>query len=177
VQRRFVLAGLASSVALFGCNAPAPVPPKPASRPPLPKKADRVLVMKGARKLLLMAGNRTIKTYTVSLGRTPVGHKQREGDGKTPEGVYTLDYRNPNSQYHRSIHISYPAPADIENARKLGVSPGGEIMIHGLPNGKGWVGREHAQYDWTEGCIAVTNEEMDEIWAMVDDGTQIEIRP
>jgi len=177
VHRRTLLAHLAAGVALFGCSSPAPVPPKPASRPPLPKKADRVLVLKGARKLLLMAGNRTIKTYTVSLGRTPVGHKQREGDGKTPEGVYTLDYRNPQSQYHRSIHISYPAPADVENARKLGVSPGGEIMIHGLPNGKDWIGKEHAQYDWTEGCIAVTNEEMDEIWAMVDDGTQIEIRP
>lgn len=142
----------------------------------MPKKADKVLVLKGARKLYLMAGNRTLRTYTVSLGRTPVGHKEREGDGKTPEGIYTLDYRNPYSQYHRSIHISYPSAADREHARKRGVSPGGEIMIHGLPNGKGWIGEEHAQYDWTEGCIAVTNEEMDEIWSMVDDGTTIEIR-
>ena len=169
---------MAAGVALLGCTPEDTPKPTPVAKPgPLPKKADKVLVMKAARKLYLMAGDRTLRTYTVSLGRTPVGHKQREGDGKTPEGVYTLDYRNPESQFHRSIHISYPRPQDRARAQKLGVSPGGEIMIHGLPNGKGWIGKEHAQYDWTEGCIAVTNEEMDEIWAMVDDGTKIEIRP
>ena len=178
MRRRTILAQLAAGVALLGCSTSPPAPPKPVAKPaPLPKKADRVLVLKGARKLMLMAGDRTIKTYTVSLGRTPVGHKQRQGDGKTPEGVYTLDYRNPNSQYYRSIHISYPRPQDLAHARKLGVSAGGDIMIHGLPNGKGWIGKDHARFDWTEGCIAVTNEEMDEIWAMVDDGTRIEIRP
>ena len=175
MKRRFVLAAMGASVVLFACAPPpAPVVKKPE---PLPKMADKVLVLKGERKLMLKAGDRTLRTYTVSLGRVPVGHKQREGDGKTPEGIYTLDYRNPNSQFHRSIHISYPSPADRESARRRGVPPGGEIMIHGLPNGEGWIGKDHAQYDWTEGCIAVTNEEMDEIWAMVADGTPIEIRP
>ena len=108
-------------------------------------------------------------------GEQGVAHHQ--GDGRTPEGSYRLDWRNPDSRYHRSIHISYPAPEDRARARRLGVSPGGDIMIHGLPNGRGWIGAAHAGYDWTDGCIAVTNAEMDEIWALVDNGTPIEIRP
>ena len=176
MRRRILLAHLIAGIALVGC-APKRLPPKPVAKPKLPDKADRVVVNKAERKLYLMAGDIPLRTYTVSLGRTPVGHKQREGDGKTPEGTYTLISRNPDSQFYRSIRVSYPAPDDRARAQAGGYSPGGDIMIHGLPNGKGWIGKDHAKYDWTEGCIAVTNEEMDEIWAMVADGTKIEIRP
>ncbi|MCP5367199.1 MAG: L,D-transpeptidase family protein [Hyphomicrobiales bacterium] len=158
--------------------AATPVRAGPAEAAPAPvAKADRVLVLKGARKLMLLSHGRTLRAYRVALGRTPEGHKQHQGDGRTPEGSYRLDWRNPDSRYHRSIHISYPAPEDRARARRLGVSPGGDIMIHGLPNGRGWIGAAHAGYDWTDGCIAVTNAEMDEIWALVDNGTPIEIRP
>lgn len=177
MKRRSVLALIGATAVLITCAPPTPEAPVVEDLGPLPKMADRVVVLKGERKLFLMAGDRTLRTYTVSLGQVPVGHKQREGDSKTPEGFYTLDYRNPNSKFHRSLHISYPSPADRESARRRGVSPGGDIMIHGLPNGKGWIGKDHAAYDWTEGCIAVTNEEIQEIWNMVSDGTPIEIRP
>ncbi len=177
MKRRSVIALMGAAAVLITCAPPMPEGPVVQDPGPLPKMADRVLVLKGERKLILMAGDRTLRTYTVSLGQVPVGHKQREGDSKTPEGIYTLDDRNPNSEYHRSLHISYPSPADRESARRRGVSPGGDIMIHGLPNGSGWIGEDHAQYDWTEGCIAVTNEEIQEIWDMVADGTPIEIRP
>lgn len=177
MKRRSLLFSLGAGFLVIGCASPPLKPPVVSKPDPLPKIADRVLVLKSARKLFLLAGDRTLRSYTVSLGQTPIGHKQQEGDSKTPEGFYTLDYRNPDSQFHRSIHISYPSPADRERALRRGVSPGGDIMIHGLPNGKGWIGAEHAKYDWTEGCIAVTNDEMDEIWAMVEDGTPIEIRP
>jgi murein L,D-transpeptidase YafK len=140
-------------------------------------KADRVLVLKKERQLLLLSGGRTLKTYAISLGGDPVGPKRREGDHKTPEGVYVLDRRNPRSRFYKSIHISYPGPQDVDRARQAAVSPGGEIMIHGLPNGYGWVRSAHRLNDWTDGCIAVTNAEMDEIWQAVRDGTPIEIRP
>lgn len=140
-------------------------------------KADKVLVLKGKRRLLLLAKGSVVRSYRIALGRNPRGRKRREGDGRTPEGTYYLDRRNPDSRYFRSIHISYPNQSDIARARARGVSPGGAIMIHGLPDGYGDVGRRHAEMDWTEGCIAVSNEEMLEIWAAVDDGTKIEIRP
>ncbi|MBK0400307.1 L,D-transpeptidase family protein [Limibaculum sp. M0105] len=168
-----VLAGLAALVLLVGCEKPQPdVAPAP-----LPDKADRVVVLKGERELHLLAGSQTLRVYPVALGFAPEGPKRQSGDGRTPEGHYLLDRRNPNSSFYRSIHVSYPGPEDRERARAMGVDPGGDIMIHGLPNGRGWIGADHARFDWTEGCIAVTNTEMDEIWAMVDDGTPIEIRP
>jgi murein L,D-transpeptidase YafK len=147
-----------------------------ANDPPLPPSAmaDKVVVLKSYRKLLLMKGNEVLKTYIVSLG-DPVGPKVRQGDNKTPEGTYVLDRHNANSQYHRSIHISYPNAGDLARARKLGVSPGGELFIHGLPNE--FHGHSEALGDWTEGCIAVSNAEMDEIWRAVADGTPIEIKP
>ena len=114
-----------------------------------------------------------IRTYRVALGRNPVGPKQRQGDGKTPEGAYVIVGRNPNSAYHKSLRISYPGPADREFARRLRVEPGGDIMIHGLPNGQGWIGAGHRLRDWTEGCIAVTNDEIEEIWRLVGDGTPV----
>ena len=126
----------------------------PAGDPPLPLSAmaDKVVVLKGYRRLLLMKGDEVLKTYIVSLGADPVGPKIRRGDNKTPEGSYVLDRHNANSQYHRSIHISYPNADDLARARKLGVSPGGELFLHGLPNG--FHGHSDALGDWTEGCIA-----------------------
>jgi murein L,D-transpeptidase YafK len=147
-----------------------------ANDPPLPPSAvaDKVVVLKSYRRLLLMKGDEVLKTYIVSLGN-PVGPKVRQGDNKTPEGNYVLDRHNAKSEYHRSIHISYPNADDVERARKLGVRPGGELFIHGLPND--FRGHSEALGDWTEGCIAVSNAEMDEIWRAVADGTPIEIKP
>jgi murein L,D-transpeptidase YafK len=146
---------------------------------PIPKevRADYILVEKSARRLSLLRHGVPIKSYQVALGRVPVGNKEQEGDNRTPEGIYKIDRRNEKSKYHLSLHISYPTPAEIGAARQRGVSPGGDIMVHGLPNGLGYMGSLHSQADWTAGCIAVTNEEIEEIWNAVADGTVIEIRP
>jgi murein L,D-transpeptidase YafK len=141
-----------------------------------PVYADRVLVNKAERRLELLRRGRPLRSYRIALGANPDGHKLSEGDKRTPEGRYVLDWRNPWSKFYKSIHISYPNEKDVENAEEAGVSPGGLIMIHGLPMETEWVGELHALKDWTDGCIAVTNAEMDEIWAMVKDGTPIEIR-
>src|SRR5580698_5584035 len=142
-----------------------------------PLHADRVLVHKKEHKLELLWEGTVVKTYKVALGGNPVGPKTRQGDHKTPEGIYVLDSRNAHSQFYKSIHISYPSAHDRAAARKNGVSPGGDVFVHGLPNGYGWVGAGHRAKDWTDGCIAVTNQEIDEIWLAVADGTPIEIRP
>lgn len=113
----------------------------------------------------------------MALGGSPVRAKEQQGDHKTPEGQYTLDRRNAKSRFYKSIHVSYPNEQDKQKASQRGVSAGGDIMIHGLPNGFGWLGSTHRALDWTDGCVAVTNEEMDEIWELVPDGTPIEIRP
>jgi murein L,D-transpeptidase YafK len=139
--------------------------------------ADRVLVLKKERTLQLLRDGKVIKSYKVALGGDPIGPKTRLGDHKTPEGVYVLDSRNPHSRFYKSIHISYPNARDRATARQNGVSPGGDVFVHGLPNGYGWVGSSHRLKDWTDGCIAVTNDEIDEIWLAVSDGTPIEIRP
>ena len=138
---------------------------------------DHVIVYKHERKLVLLAAGKEIKSYRVALGSEPVGPKTRRGDHRTPEGSYLLDSRNPSSHFYKAFHISYPNSKDIANARKLGVSPGGDIMLHGLPKGYAWVGTAHVMHDWTDGCIAVTNEEMDELWKLVPVGTPIEIKP
>ena len=140
-------------------------------------KADRVLVEKKIRTLTLLSHGKAFKTYKVALGQSPEGRKQRQGDHKTPEGIYVLDRRNNHSRFYRSIHISYPNSVDRAEAAKIGAQPGGDIMIHGLPIGFGWLGDAHRENDWTDGCIAVTDSEMDEIWEIVPDGTVIEIRP
>jgi murein L,D-transpeptidase YafK len=140
-------------------------------------KIDKVIVYKGKRSMLLLRGGEVLKTYRVSLGKNPVGPKEKEGDKKTPEGKYILDWKNPNSKYHLSIHISYPNDDDKRNAEQKGVSPGGEIMIHGCPNGFGWNWKYYKEIDWTDGCIAVSNEEIEEIWNTVENGTEIEINP
>lgn len=154
-------------------GSPPPAPPRPT--PEL--RATRVVVFKEQRLLHLLHDDTVLRTYRVALGQNPVGPKERQGDTRTPEGTYTLDWRNSHSAFYRSIHISYPNEADRARARRLGVSPGGDIVLHGLPNGHGWLGASHRLRDWTLGCIAVTNEEMDEIWRLVPDGTPIVIQP
>ena len=139
--------------------------------------ADRILVEKAQRQLSIFRQGKRLKTYRVALGRNPAGAKEQEGDGKTPEGIYTIDYRNSNSDYHLALHISYPSEEDNARAAAHGVNAGFDIEIHGLPNGKGSTGAAHRQKDWTAGCIAVTDEEMDELYRVVPDGTTIEIRP
>jgi murein L,D-transpeptidase YafK len=139
--------------------------------------ADRVVVLKRAHILQLLSQGKVIKTYKVALGGDSIGPKTRQGDHKTPEGVYVLNFRNAHSQFYKSIHISYPNEHDRAEARKKGASPGGDVFVHGLPNGYGAVGAAHRLKDWTNGCIAVTDEEIDEIWVIVSDGTPIEIKP
>lgn len=136
---------------------------------------DKVFVDKSKRTLQLMSGNNVIRTYRIALGASPVGHKQQEGDQRTPVGTYILDYKNENSIAHRSIHISYPNAADKAHAEQLGISPGGDIMIHGQMNGFGHLAVINQQRNWTDGCIAVTNKEMDEIMHNVALGVPIEI--
>ena len=140
-------------------------------------KADRIIVNKKARTMELMHAGRVLKTYKIALGGEPVGPKTRQGDHRTPEGIYIVDSRNAQSKFHRSLHISYPNAADREHARKLGMSPGGDVFIHGLPNGYGFVGAAHRARDWTDGCVAVTDQEIEEICRLVDNGTPMEIRP
>ncbi len=144
---------------------------------PATAKVDLVVLHKGARRLELYENGSLLAAYRVSLGRHPIGPKQRQGDGRTPEGQYRLDYRNSNSAFYRALHISYPSSADIAAARDRGVDPGGLVMIHGMRNGLGWIGRLHLAVNWTDGCVAVTDREMDEIWRAVPDGTKIIIKP
>jgi murein L,D-transpeptidase YafK len=140
-------------------------------------RVDLIKVNKTARTLTLLRGDNVIKTYRISLGAAPEGHKSREGDGRTPEGRYLIDSRNSRSRFHLALHISYPNAEDRSRAQGRGVSPGSDIMIHGLPNGLSWLDKLHLKRDWTDGCVAVTNKEMDEIWAHVATGTAIEILP
>ena len=125
----------------------------------------------------LLAGGKVIRTYKVALGQGGLQPKQREGDARTPEGHYVIDAKSEQSKYHKALHVSYPNPDDRRRATRQRVPPGGAIMIHGLPNGKGWVGARHRLFDWTLGCIAVTDEEIDELFTLVPVGTPVEIRP
>ena len=142
-----------------------------------PLHADRIVVHKSKRELTLMNRGVPVKTYRIALGPAPNGAKHCEGDERTPEGVYRIDSRNANSKYHRALHVSYPNAEDVATARRMHCRPGGDIMIHGLKNGFGYLGAAHRNFDWTAGCIAVTNEEIDEIWAAVPNGAIVEIRP
>jgi len=134
-------------------------------------EVTRIQVFKGARIMQLLSGPTVLKSYNFELGFAPTEHKQIEGDGRTPEGAYYIDRRNPNSRYHLSLGISYPNINDINNARAMGKQPGGEIFIHGTPS------LYAGKTDWTWGCIAVTNADIEEIYAMVNDGTKILIYP
>jgi len=138
---------------------------------------DRIVVEKTARRLSIFRDGKEIKTYRVALGRNPIGSKQEEGDMKTPEGIYKIDGRNPQSSFHLALHISYPSDDDKARAAEGGASAGFDIMIHGIQNGLGWIGAFHRWKDWTVGCIALTDEEIEELWRVTPDGTTIEIRP
>ena len=164
-----LLAAIGLALALAGCGGGAPE--RPAAY------ADQVVVKKSQRKLQLIKRGEVIKEYRVALGDNPNGHKMQEGDERTPVGDYVLDWRNPRSQYYKSIHISYPNEQDQAVARALGVQPGGMIMLHGMPNHiqSPTIRAEYLRRDWTNGCIAVQDHEMDEIWRMVRDGTPIRI--
>ena len=139
--------------------------------------ADNVVVIKSQRKMYLMRNGKVWKQYPIMLGLNPVGHKQQKGDNRTPEGRYVLNGRNPASRFHRAIHISYPNEADRAKAREKGVDPGGQIAIHGLPVKTDDAAWDYIERDWTNGCIAVTNQDIDQIWELVKDGTPIEIKP
>jgi murein L,D-transpeptidase YafK len=141
------------------------------------EKADSILILKKDHVMELLSGGKVLHTYKVALGQGGLAPKQREGDARTPEGHYVIDAKYEHSAYHKALHVSYPNAEDRKRAARLGVSPGGAIMIHGLPNGKGWVGARHRLFDWTLGCIAVTDEEIDEVWNLVPVGTPVEIRP
>jgi murein L,D-transpeptidase YafK len=139
--------------------------------------ADRVVIEKARRTLTLYAGERKLAAFEVALGREPVGRKQCRGDNRTPEGLYRVAGRKENSDFHRALRISYPSERDVARARAAGCEPGGDIMIHGLKPDWARLGKWHRRDDWTRGCIAVTNEEIEQIWAMVPDGVEVEIRP
>jgi murein L,D-transpeptidase YafK len=139
--------------------------------------ADKVLIEKAARKLHLFQNGKAFRTFKIALGIRPVGDKKKEGDFKTPEGRYLLDGRNQNSDFFLAIHVSYPSEADRREARRLGVDPGGAIMIHGQPNEPTRSETYYRTRDWTNGCIAVSNSDMIDIWLMTDENTPIEIRP
>lgn len=139
--------------------------------------ADRILIEKKARRLTLFSKGEVLKTYKIALGGNPIGPKERQGDNKTPEGTYFIDSRNKDSHFHLSLHISYPNESDKQRAKELGVSPGGDIMIHGIKKGFSWVGGSHTEVDWTRGCIAVTDEEIEEIDKLAPNGTIVEIKP
>ena len=170
--------GLQSTAIVLGAVAVAaawaiwPLPPLPDGT-----RADRVVLWKAARTLTLYRGPEAVRSYTVSLGHSPVGPKLREGDGRTPEGDYVLDYRLPDSDFHRALHISYPSPSDTRAARSRGEDPGGQIMLHGMKDGLWFIGRLHTLYDWTDGCVAVTDAEIDEISRVVAVGAPIRIEP
>ena len=170
ITKRWTRAAIGCAILIFAILLMAqPTPPR--------QTADSILILKKDHVLELLKGGKVIRTYKVALGRGGLAPKEREGDGRTPEGHYIIDSRNAESHYHKALHISYPNAEDSKRAAKLGVAPGGAIMIHGLPNGMGWLGAAHRLYDWTLGCIAVTDQEIDEIWDMAPTGTPVEIRP
>lgn len=139
--------------------------------------ADSLVVEKALRRLTVYTGGFPVRTYNIALGTNPTGAKVQEGDARTPEGLYHIDLRNPNSLYHRGLHVSYPNDADRARSAALGVDPGGDIMIHGLPQGQGRVGRQHRAHDWTNGCMAMTDQEVEDLWTLVPVGTPIHILP
>ncbi len=170
-RRRWLFLGLGGIVAFFGYAL------IPWNKLPEGARADRLVIRKSARSLELHAGPKLLKTYRVSLGFQPVGAKEFEGDGRTSEGRFIIANRNPRSSCYLALRIGCPTAADVARAKAQGRSPGGDIMIHGLRNGLGWLGRWHRWWDWTARCAAVTNQEMNELWQAVRDGTPVEIRP
>jgi murein L,D-transpeptidase YafK len=149
----------------------------PEQRLPRGFTIDRIVVRKADREMDVYSQGSLVKTYAISLGGSPEGHKEQQGDAKTPEGRYRIDSRNANSGYHKNLGVSYPDKNDLKRAAKMNVDPGGQIKIHGLPNGQSFIGKFHRWKDWTAGCIAVTNDEMDDLYNSVPIGTPIEILP
>jgi murein L,D-transpeptidase YafK len=139
--------------------------------------ADSIVVEKSKHTLTLFSAGLSVRTYQIALGKQPTGDKVKRGDNRTPEGTFFIDFKNPNSKYHKALHISYPDANHIARANALGVSPGGDIMIHGLPPAFANVGAQHREFDWTEGCIAVTDREIEEIWSAIPTGALIHIKP
>jgi murein L,D-transpeptidase YafK len=177
---------LLASLAIGSDDPPAraPTPSKPAARIARASRgggpiglADSVVIEKREHRLTLYHMGRPIRSYLVALGGNPVGDKVAAGDRRTPEGLFSIEGRNSNSSYHLSLRISYPDAAHRQRAEALGVDPGGNIMIHGLPNGRGSVGAYHRTADWTNGCVALTDEEIEEIWSAVPTGTPVNIKP
>ena len=167
--------GLSLLVVAYTVGMARLAPGTPPAMAPRDQWADRIVVDKPAREMVLMREGEAVRRYAISLGAAPQGHKRQEGDERTPEGEYLIDWRNGRSVSHLSLHISYPDAADRAAAAAVGIDPGGAIMIHGLPNGWGFLGRLHRLWDWTDGCVAVTDAEMREIWSLVPDGTPITI--
>jgi len=163
---------IALILAVLSLAAP-PVPQNGVQAPAI----DHIIVLKSEHIMRMYSHDKLVTEYHVALGLNPIGPKRRKGDDKTPEGSYTIDLKNPHSQFHLSLGISYPNAQDRERARRQGVNPGGSIMIHGLPREFAYLGAHHRENDWTWGCIAVTNPEIEEIWSLVQVGTKIEIRP
>jgi murein L,D-transpeptidase YafK len=149
----------------------------PQNKLPVNTRVDKMILYKSKRELHVFANGELLKTYKVSLGRQPRGDKQYEGDGRTPEGLYYINSKNPNSAYHKNLGISYPHAADLQAAKKIRKSPGGDIKIHGLRNGMGFIAKFHRWSDWTLGCIAITDAECDELYSAVPIGTPIQINP
>jgi murein L,D-transpeptidase YafK len=146
------------------------------STPAVEQQADQIVVVKSTHTMTLYAKGSVLRTYRVSLGRGPGHAKQQEGDHETPEGSYSIDAKNAHSRFHRALHVSYPNANDKRRAEQLHVSPGGAIMIHGIENGLGWLGSLQRHVDWTDGCIALTDPEIDEVWKLVPVGTPVEIK-
>lgn len=149
----------------------------PEQKLPANIKINQLIVFKSKHQLLAYSDGKLVKTYTIALGRNPIGDKEYEGDKKTPEGLYSINDKNSNSGYHKNLGISYPNKKDIERAKRAGKPTGGDIKIHGLRNNTGFIGKFHRWFDWTLGCMAVTNDEMDELYHAVDIGTPIIINP
>jgi murein L,D-transpeptidase YafK len=167
-------------VALAGTgmlNASSPTQAAQAKSAESNQNIDRIVVVKSARTMTLESNGRVLKTYKVALGGAPIGAKERDGDHKTPEGEYIVDAKNAHSQFYMALHVSYPNATDRARARKLGANPGGDVEIHGLGKKYGWIGARHRLTDWTDGCIAVTNEEIEEIFKAVPVGTRVELKP
>jgi murein L,D-transpeptidase YafK len=178
-----VLAGALLARLLLGVPAsdsghPSPVPStRGGLEAPFRGTADSIVVEKASRRMTLYRDGTPVRRFRVALGTQPSGAKRVRGDGRTPEGVSRIDYRNPDSRYHLALHISYPSAGDRARAARLGRSPGGDVMIHGLPQKYAAVGAAHRKFDWTNGCVAVSDEEIEEIWRTVPVGTPVHIKP
>ena len=166
-----LLAGLFLGLALLAN------PLSVAAEDPAAPRPDRIVIKKAERRMLLMKDNQVLHAFEIALGDQPEGDKLEEGDWRTPEGRYVIDWRNDRSRFYKSLHISYPSPRDIQESSAAGVNPGGMIMIHGHPPEAQTNPEEYDGKDWTNGCIALQNDDMDLVWSLVADGTPIDILP